>query len=220
MPPWSKLLERPRPGLILISRCKTLASARGFRGSVSCSFIPSCLAGDSGGGFCESRVPAALGGTSERRPHPPRPFRIPGPRSSSASSSPLGGLQFLAHVATTNGASGCSVLFLYCYDLRTAVPFFTSRAFIVSAAKERLGLRAVTALVTWSPPPYFWEGEGRGCQGTSCLLSLLPFRLLPLVLPRLPVAVRRRRDWRRGGRNYRREWRTAAINPRRQVFRG
>lgn len=141
-------------------------------------------------------------------------------RSSSASSSPLGGLQFLAHVATTNGASGCSVLFLYCYDLRTAVPFFTSRAFIVSAAKERLGLRAVTALVTWSPPPYFWEGEGRGCQGTSCLLSLLPFRLLPLVLPRLPVAVRRRRDWRRGGRNYRREWRTAAINPRRQVFRG
>lgn len=63
-------------------------------------------------------------------------------------------------------------------------------------------------------------GRGGGCQGTSCLLSLLPFRLLPLVLPRLPVAVRRRRDWRRGGRNYRREWRTAAINPRRQVFRG
>lgn len=77
MPPWSQLFERPRPGLILISRCKTLASARGFRGSVSCSFIPSCLAGDSGGGFCESRFPAALGGTSERRPHPSRPFRIP-----------------------------------------------------------------------------------------------------------------------------------------------
>lgn len=216
MPPWSKLLERPRPGLILISRCKTLARARGFRGSVSCSFIPSCLAGDSGGGFCESRVPAALGGTSERRPHPSRPFRIPFVLS----------IFFSTWWSPVSGARGdderrqrlfrlISLLLRFenCGPL-----FYQPRVHSLGRQRAARAARCDCARHVVSTPVFL--GRGGGCQGTSCLLSLLPFRLLPLVLPRLPVAVRRRRDWRRGGRNYRREWRTAAINPRRQVFRG